>query len=244
MRSLLIAVSTFALAACNFASDKDRDAESSGPKVEQSYNAVGFDKIVLAGSSDVVVTAGATASVRAEGDADMIKKLDIKVEDNTLKIGLKRGVHWDFDFGHHRSPVTVYVTTPHLASAAVAGSGDMRIDKVEGDTFSGSIAGSGGLDIASLRVGEAEFNMAGSGGLKAAGSVAKVKTSTVGSGSMDLAGVDSKAIEVAIVGSGDVTAMASETADVTILGSGDATIKGTAKCTIAKRGSGDAHCGG
>src|SRR3546814_8733155 len=58
-----------------------------------------------------------------------------------------------------RRPVTVYVTTPILAGAAIGGSGDMRIDAVEGGSFSASIGGSGDMDIASLRVRSADFSI-------------------------------------------------------------------------------------
>src|SRR3546814_10615499 len=71
--------------------------------------------------------------------------------------------------------VTVYVTTPILAGAAIGGSGDMRIDAVEGGSFSASIGGSGDMDIASLRVGSADFSIAGSGGIHAAGTATRTR---------------------------------------------------------------------
>jgi hypothetical protein len=245
MRTLLIVASTCVLAACNMAADaQDGERSGSGRTTQQSYTVGEFDGVALAGAQNVVVTVGGAPSVRAEGDAETIERLDIRVEDGTLRIGMKKGTRWNVDWHNDRAPVTVYVTAPRLSSAAVAGSGDMTIDKVEGDRFKASVAGSGDLAIASLRVGEADFSIAGSGDIRASGSAGRTDISIAGSGDVDLGGVESRSAEVSIVGSGDVRARASETADVSIMGSGNVTMAGTARCSVSKRGSGDVRCGG
>jgi hypothetical protein len=245
MRSMMVFVSTLALAACNMSADaQENEGKAGDGRVsQQSFNVGDFEGVALAGSHDVIVSVGAATSVRAEGDAEIIEKLDIRVENGTLKIGTKKGVHWPSGFMRNRAPVTIHVTTPRLASAAVAGSGDMRIDKVEGDSFKGSIAGSGDMEVGALRVGQAEFAVAGSGDIKASGIAGSTKVSIAGSGDVDLQGVRSRQANVSIVGSGDVRAMASETAAVSIMGSGNVTMAGGAKCTVSKRGSGNVNCG-
>jgi hypothetical protein len=242
MRKALIFLSTAALAACNFSADAQKREGGSGRVTQQSYTVGDFEGVALAGAHDVVVTVGGATSVRAEGDAEVIERLDIRVENGTLRIGTRKGAEWNFRWGD-RAPVKVYVTTPRLSSAAVAGSGDLHIDKVDGASFAASISGSGDIEIAALRVGSADFSVAGSGDIKASGTAAGTKVSIAGSGDIDLSGVDSRKTEVSIVGSGDVRAKASETADVSILGSGNVTMAGTAKCTVSKRGSGDVTCG-
>jgi hypothetical protein len=241
MRKSLILLSTIALAACNFSAEAEKGEAGSGRQAKQTFTVGDFDGVALAGSQNVVVTVGGATSVRAEGDADAIENMEIKVEDGTLRIGTKKGMHWGFGTSH--SKVTVYVTTPRLANAAVAGSGDMRVDRVEGEKFTGSIAGSGNLDIASLKVAAAEFSVAGSGDVKAAGSAGAMKVSIAGSGDVDMKAVESKTAKVAVVGSGDVQAHATDTADVTIMGSGNVSMAGSAKCTVSKHGSGDVTCG-
>src|SRR3546814_18890198 len=77
-------------------------------------------------------------------------------------------------------PVTVYVTTPSLAAASIGGSGDMRIDTVQGKAFAASIGGSGDMDIAALRVDDASFSIAGSGTIKAVGAAGKTDVSEIG----------------------------------------------------------------
>lgn len=242
MRSAAIILSTIALAACGMAADAQENA-GDGSSTKRSYNVGAFDGVALAGSHDVIVTVGGARSVRAEGDAEVLDQLEVKVENGTLRIGTRKGVRWPSGFWNNRRPVTVYVTAPALSSAAVAGSGDMRIDTIQGDSFKGVVAGSGDLDINSVRVGEAQFSVAGSGDITAAGSANSLQAKIAGSGDIDLAGFETRQAAVSVVGSGDVRTRASETASVSIMGSGNVTVAGTARCTVSKRGSGSVNCG-
>lgn len=241
MRSLFVLVSVAALAACNMSADAQ---EGTGEVVQRSFNVGSFEGVALAGSQDVVVAVGGPVSVRAEGDPGIIDRLDIRVEDGTLKIGTRNGTNWTSAFMRNRKPVTVYVTAPRLTSAAVAGSGDMKVDKVEADRFKGAVAGSGDLQISAIRAGEAEFSVAGSGDIRAAGTAGRVNASIAGSGDIDLSGLDSGSAEIAVAGSGNVQAQARDTASVSVVGSGDVAIAGNAKCSVSKRGSGEVSCGG
>ncbi|HEY1605359.1 MAG TPA: head GIN domain-containing protein [Allosphingosinicella sp.] len=203
----------------------------------------GFQKIDLAGSTNVVVTVGGPVSVRAEGDKAAIDRLDIHVDNGGLSIGSKRhdGFVWDFGGGHHH--VTVYVTMPSLAGASIAGSGDMKIDKASGSDFDASIAGSGDMDIGNLQMTQARFSISGSGDIKANGKAQQANVTIAGSGDFIAGGFEIGNATVSVIGSGDVTARATQTADVTVMGSGDVTLSGPARCNVHKMGSGDAHCG-
>lgn len=243
MRHALILLSTAMLAACNMSAEAQENP-GDGSSVRRNFTVGAFDSVGLSGSHDVVVTVGGAPLVRAEGDPDVIDKLEIEVEDGTLRIGTRKGVRWSDGFWRNRRPVTVYVTAPALKAAAVAGSGDMRVDKVEGDSFTASVAGSGDLEVGTVRVGQAKFSVAGSGDIRASGSAGSLDASIAGSGDIDLAGFEARQASVSVVGSGDVRARATETANVSIMGSGNVTMAGTARCTVSKRGSGDVNCGG
>lgn len=246
MRAAVIILSTLALAACHAAGNVGGDEAGSAAdhaSTARAFNVGEFTSISLGGPHTVIVRVGPAVSVRAEGPAAALDRLEIKVEEGDLRIGTRKGGKWSFDFHHHEAPVTVYVTTPTLVSAAIGGSGDMRIDKVEGASFSASIGGSGDMDIAALKVGEANFTIAGSGGIKAAGTAGSTTVAVAGSGDVDVAGVESRDASVSIVGSGDVRAHAADKAEISIMGSGDVTVSGTAKCVVNKMGSGNARCG-
>lgn len=245
MRAAAIILSTLALAACHVAGNAEED--EAGPAAHaaasRAFSVGDFTSVSLGGSHNVVVRVGPATSVRAEGAAEDLDRLEIMVKNGDLHIGTKKGAKWSIGFRRHEAPVTIYVTTPALASAAIGGSGDMTIDKVEGSRFSASIGGSGDMEVAALQVGEASFNIAGSGGIKAAGTAGSTSVAVAGSGDVDVAGLASRTASISIVGSGDVRAQATGSADISIMGSGDVTVRGTAKCSVNKMGSGEAHCG-
>jgi len=208
---------------------------------QRAFEVGAFERINLAGSHDVIVTVGSAPSVRAEGDSEALERLDIGVENGELRIA-NRSSGWSWFGGRHRG-VTVHVTVPALTGASVSGSGDMRVDRVEGQRFSASVTGSGGLDLPNVRVAEASFALTGSGGIRAAGAARRSNASLTGSGDVDLAGLETADTSIALVGSGDIGVRATGTASVDLRGSGDVTVTGPARCTISKSGSGDVRCG-
>jgi hypothetical protein len=223
------------------AADAQRSDGGGGPVTERSYNLAGFNAVSLAGSQDVIVRVGPAYSVRAEGQAEMLDRLHIEVEGGSLRIGMKRG-NW-MNFGS-RSKTTIHVTLPALEAAAVAGSGDMRIDRVEGNRFSATVSGSGDLAVGAMRVANVEFAVTGSGAIRASGSAERANSSVTGSGDMDLGGLETRTAAIAVVGSGDVRARVMQQANVSIMGSGDVSISGPAKCSVTRKGSGDVRCEG
>src|SRR5690349_17579359 len=80
MRAAIIAMSVIALAACSRGDAREGDHEgaapSSGTATARNYQVEDFHKIVLRGPHDVNVAVGGAASVRAEGDAEAIGKLE------------------------------------------------------------------------------------------------------------------------------------------------------------------------
>jgi hypothetical protein len=238
MRRALILASVFVLAACNMAADAQEGALGSGPMTQRGYQLAGFTGISVAGPHDVIVRVGPAHSVRAEGPADVLEKLEVKLDGRNLEIGMKKG-SWRL-----RGKTVIHVTMPAIESAAIAGSGDIRIDRVQGGRFAASIGGSGDIEVAALEVGEASFSVAGSGNIRASGRAERSSVSIAGSGDVDLSAVEAQTASVSIVGSGEVRARAMKTADVSIMGSGDVDLTGPARCSVSKMGSGNVRCGG
>jgi hypothetical protein len=243
MRAALALTAVLLLGACNVSAGT-RDDGGDHQNIRRDFQVGAFQKVALEGSHDVVVTVGGAPSVRAEGDKAAIDRLDIRVENGELKIGTRRehgGWSWNFG-GIHHNRVTIYVTAPSLAAATVAGSGDMKIDKVAGNDFAATIGGSGDMEIGSVQAAQAHFTVAGSGDMKAGGKVQQASISVAGSGDFVAGGLEIGDATVSVIGSGDITARATRSADVSVMGSGDVTLSGGAKCTTHKMGSGDVHC--
>jgi len=243
MRAALTMMPFLLLAGCNLAGGHDRGQAESGRFEKRDVQVAGaFDSIALGGSQNVIVAVGGAPSVRVEGDSALLDRLEITVRGSQLHIGYKKDSGWSWGFSHDRKPVTVYVTAPSIKAAEIGGSGDIKIDKVEGGDFAGSIGGSGNIDVAAMKVGEARFEIAGSGGVRAAGSAEHARMSIAGSGNIDAGSLQARTAKVDVIGSGDVRARATETADISVAGSGDVALSGGAKCSVHKMGSGNARC--
>ena len=231
------------LAACSFhGDDGGPGVAGSGNGTTRNYAVADFTGLALRGSDDVDVRVGTGFSVRAEGPSAELDKLKIERVGDTLRIGRKNrsGFSWG---GNHES-VKVYVTMPRVAAATIAGSGDMTIDRVEGQRFDGDTAGSGALSVAMLGVREAKLSVAGSGDMSLKGTAETLTVDIAGSGAVDASGVKVGSAKVSVMGSGGVRADVTGTANVTVMGSGDVDLGKAAKCTTSKMGSGNVTCGG
>ena len=239
MRTGLFAAAALLLAtACNAAMGGGTRVELSGVNGQRDFQAGGFDRVELAGPMNVQVNVGGQASVRAEGDTALIDKLDIRVEGGRLRIGLQDGYSWP----EEASRIVVHVGTPTLAGANVAGSGDIRVSPVQGQSFAGSVAGSGNLVLDRLQVETAMFDVAGSGNVEAQGAALEARIGIAGSGNARLSNLEAGNARISVAGSGNAALRATGTAAVNIVGSGDVVITGGARCDVSRVGSGDVRC--
>ena len=238
MRTMVIAA-LLPLAACGFGGDDDRGGiAGTGSGDARSFAASGFTRVNLAGSDDVDVRVGPAFSVRAEGDSDMLDRLKVQLDGDTLKVSRRSGSF--FSSGKAK----LFVTMPALSGASIAGSGDMAVDRAQGETLKASIAGSGSIRFAQVDVGRADFSIAGSGDIGVAGSARALGVSIAGSGNVDGKDLTANEAEVKIAGSGNVTAKVKGPARVRAMGSGDVDLGPDARCDTKDMGSGDVRCGG
>lgn len=227
------------------AAQKDDSSRARTEQLTQrNYPVSGFDRVGAIGPIHVVVTVGPATSVRAEGSRKTLDLFEVVVEHGSLDIRPKRD--WDGNWREHWrdiEPATFRVTLPRISGAALAGSGDMKVDRVKGERFSAAVAGSGDLDIASLSVEDASFSVAGSGDLVAHGKARQAKVSIAGSGNSHTRDVSSDNASISIVGSGNAALTVKDSARITIMGSGNVNIAGSASCSVTRMGGGRVRCG-
>lgn len=234
---LIATVAALALAACS----RGR-VESAGPETARNFAVGNFSKVEVAGPYDVRITTGGKSAVMATGPENVLEQMVVEVDGDTLQIHpRKKNGFTGVSFGRH-SPVVVEVSAQMLSGAAIAGSGDIAIDKVTGDSFEAAIAGSGSLSLGTVDLKTLTVSIGGSGGVRGQGKAAKAKYSIAGSGDIALPRVETVDLDISVAGSGDVAAHASGTAKVSIVGSGDVDVTGGAKCETRKMGSGDIRC--
>ena len=235
-KSIAAVTAAAALAGCQV-----RGEDKGGPDVSRNYQVGAFQGIEVAGPYDVEVRTGANPSVSARGSEKLLGKTTVEVKDGKLVIHPEKERGIRFSWGKH-GKATFTITVPQLSEATIAGSGDMRIDKIKGKTFEGTVAGSGSLDVGAVEVEQLKMSIAGSGEIRGSGKAQAADYSIAGSGDVGAGGLQTQHIKVSIAGSGNVDAHASGTADVSIMGSGDVAISGGAKCKVSKAGSGDVRC--
>lgn len=242
------------IAAVMLAGCSDSSAETATPQLkasgqtgQRSFQLANFDRVTLKGPDDVEVRVGPAFSVTAQGDTGVMQALEIKLDGSALEIGRKNtrsGFSWGDDDADGSAAIKVVVTMPAIRGAALAGSGDLSIDRVAGDAFEAALAGSGDLTLGGLAVKSADLSLAGSGDMKAAGAAERVKLSIAGSGDVDGSGLAAKGADVSIAGSGNARLAVDGDASVSIVGSGDADLGPKARCQTSAVGSGEATCGG
>jgi hypothetical protein len=217
-------------------------SQGTGATVSRNYQIGNFQAIEVAGPYQVDVRTGGNPGVSAEGSEKLLERTFVEVRGDKLVIRPEE--HGWFHFGwSSRGKAHFTVTVPQLSGAAIAGSGDINVDKVQGNRFEGSVAGSGGLNVTNMDVQSLKLSIAGSGGVKAGtGKAQSAEYEIAGSGDVDAGAVQTQQAKVSIAGSGNVRAHSSGTADVSVMGSGDVDVSGGAKCTVSKAGSGNVRC--
>jgi len=232
---LMAAAATAGSAACTRANGEP------GPTVSRAFPVEQFQRIEVSGPYEVNVATGHAPSVNATGNQKMIDRMVVKVEDGTLKIHPEKrgGFHMGWsDNGNAK----VIVTAQALEGAAIAGSGQLAIDRIAGNSFEGSVAGSGDLRLANVDVENLKMAIGGSGSIEAAGRTRDANYAIGGSGDIRAAKLTAQTAKVSIGGSGNIAGNASERAKVSIAGSGNVTMIGGAKCDVSKAGSGEVRC--
>lgn len=207
---------------------------------ERTFPVTAFDRVAVEGSPEVTVTTRHNENVEAGGDAAALDRLDIRVENNVLKIGRKRdALSWSWS-DHGR--VRIAVAVPMVRGVDVAGSSAVTVDRVKGREFAVAIAGSGSLTVAALDADRTSFDISGSGTVTAAGRCNVGAAKIAGSGELKLAGLKCATLSASIAGSGSIDAFATQTATLSTMGSGNIKLTGGARCTVSTAGSGKATC--
>lgn len=243
MANILLTALALPLAACSFVSGDDDGTPgvaAQGSGGTRTYQVADFTRVELRGADNVDIRVGPGFSVRADGDAEVLDRLKISRDGDAIRIGRVRTS--GFNWGDRHAKISI--TMPALAGTAVAGSGDVTVDRVQGERFKGESAGSGSLKIGQLAVADARFSIAGSGDVEARGQVQRLEVNIAGSGNVDAGGLKAGAADISIAGSGNVRAEVNGEAKVNVMGSGDVDLGGAAKCRISKMGSGSVRCGG
>jgi hypothetical protein len=205
---------------------------------DRSFAVGSFHTVSASGAEDITITTGKAVSVIASGADRDLDRLDIRVEDNTLKIDHKKGSwsSWSND------SVKIRVTMPALHGLRMSGSGNITADSGGGPAFAIAASGSGDARVMRINSPAVRIATSGSGDVTVAGKCTTIDIGVSGSSNIDAGALQCTDAEVKISGSGDVKLYATAKANIRISGSGDVVVAGGARCQSRTSGSGDVTC--
>lgn len=226
MRTLLIPFALFAMPA----------AAATQPLVVTNFDSVRMEAPVA-----LVVSTGGGVSARAEGDRDMLDRLDISVSGNQLTVRLrpllagKRG---------SSGKLTVYASTSQVRRLLLNGSGSVELDRMKVERGDVAVNGSGSVRIADVAADRLTVVQSGSGSAQLAGRAGMADLRLLGSGSLDAEGLRAGSAKVLADGSGSIILTANGDVQIEARGPSDVTIAGKAACKVNRSGNGSVSCGG
>jgi hypothetical protein len=189
-----------------------------------------FTSISVSNSACVEYVQGDRFDVRVEAAPDTLEKLNIAVENGSLKIrdnsDYKRN-DWRNDWNSNRGILRVVVTAPSLNAAAVAGSGDIIASVLRAQNLKLSVAGSGDITINQLLATHVDASIAGSGDIRIAGQAQSLRASVAGSGDVDASQLSANQVKVSVAGSGDAKVWAVDSLEASVAGTGDVAYRGS-----------------
>jgi hypothetical protein len=213
---------------------------AASPAVARDWNASGFDKVDLAASATVRIHAAPGFAIHAEGDPDLIRRLDIAVRRGTLVIGWLPG---QAPHTMRNQRLAISVTMPRVAGATVSGAGTIAVDRAEAPAFAGRVGGAGTLRIATLRTRAAALDVSGAGTLEAAGTADRVVAHLTGVGSIKAGALGARAGLIDMTGTGSIVARVDGPVEVRLSGLGSVAVLGKPACVVRKTGWGSVRCG-
>lgn len=165
----------------------------SGIAARETRDVSRFSAIDLAGSNTVTIRAGSKQSVVVSADDNLLRRVTTRVKAETLVIGTTGTFT-------AKSPMSVKITVPSLATLRLSGSGSVTASHIR---------------EARLTIG-----LSGSGVVRASGTATRLDVALDGSGEAQLARLVARNARAVISGSGRILVTATATLDAAVPGSG------------------------
>jgi hypothetical protein len=211
----------------------------------RTYIVTDYDTLRVDAPISVSVQTKRGATARAEGDADMLQRIDLSVSARVLTVRLKpspfEGRRND---GRTATSTRLFLTVPALRRVQLSGAGSLAIEGMAAQRAEIAAAGSGALRVNGLAGDNVAVLQQGSGAVSLAGRAGKATVQFSGSGAIDAGALVTADLEVTAEGSGVVKAQATRAAKIVATGPASVTVEGKAACTVRHVGSGSVTCGG
>lgn len=222
----------------SFLSCAQEGVKGNGNRITETRNVTAnFNEVESAGAFEVVINnAPQDGKIKLEGDSNILEKIEVEVEGNTLVLKHKKNVG-SFNYSGR---ILITFNAKNLKSIGLSGSGSITAKGTqEVDDFSAALSGSGDIE-AKVSANHVNSGISGSGNITLSGKTNSFKTGISGSGDVKAFQLETKDADIAISGSGDVEITSNGSLYGAIAGSGDVHYKGNpSKINIKSGGSGD-----
>lgn len=206
----------------------------------RGFTVTSFDAIRVDAPVEVVITTGAGAAARAEGDQAALDRLKLDVSGRLLSVTMARPQPGEKSGGR----ATIRLSTGDLGRIVLTGGGSVSVSRMKGLRGEIVLGGNGDVSVAAVDLDQLNLGVAGAGRATLAGRAGSATVRVTGPGAVAAEGLRARQAVVTNDGPGTVTLTADVTARVTASGSGDVTVMGKAACSVDNKGTGRIGCGG
>ena len=192
-----------------------------GPVQEKSLDLKDFDRIVVNGHADIVVSQQESFSVQVRANEEVFDYLDYHVENGSLILETKDHVNL------RAETFDVTVTLPILKDISFQGAGDLDLKGgyYADEPLAMTVNGAGDMELRDIQVPSLSITINGAGDIEAKDiDVDELAVSVNGAGDVEVSGKAGKA-SFSVAGAGDIDALGLDVQDVETHKTGIASIK-------------------
>ena len=190
--------------------------------IDKSYPVQSFSSIECEAVAKIIFTQTEKHSVRAEGDKEMIDKLNVSVHKGVLKIAHKGKIN-------HKDKIylTIYISSPTIEAIDAEGVGNWMLQgKVKTPILKIDFEGVGNFEALDLEIPSIKAEYEGVGNLMLGGTTNFIEIKSEGVGKVDTQKLLAKSVVLKASGIGSVKVYASESIDLNNEGVGSVTYYG------------------
>lgn len=214
-----------------------------GPSVRGSGNVAtetrdvsGFDSVQVDYPARVLISQGASESLKVEAEDNVLPGLKTEVKGDVLRI------YYKSQDGEHVNPTkmaVITITVTDLAALDFSSAGEAVVEGVQSDDLSVSLDGAGNVKLNEIAVKDLSVNLSGAGSTTASGTADNLSLNISGFGSFNAKDLQCSTVSVNISGAGSATVWAEQQLSATISGAGSVNYYGSPNVSQQISGVGD-----
>jgi hypothetical protein len=205
----------------------------------RGFTITSFDAIRVDAPVTVVLTTGAGASARADGDQGALDRLKVDVSGRLLIISMTRPQPGEKSGGAAR----LRLSTGMVDRILLTGGGSVSVDRIKGLQGQIVLGGNGDVSVGAVQLDRIDLMLSGGGRVTLAGRAGVANIRVNGPGALSAEPLIVRQATIGNEGPGSIALTADVAAKITTSGSGNVTITGKAACTVDNRGTGRVRCG-